>query len=429
MKKIQVFSVPLGQHPTPVHSLEGGVREMKRFLCSFAILLAVLLSVPFLPTAGAQGSLYEGIDVSVWQGNIDFSQVKAAGKKFVYIRAGYGLYQDRYFSQNARNAHDAGLQTGFYFYVTARNEIQARQQAEFFAALIRDQPYTCRPAVDFESFGNLSDPALNRIALAFAQTLEAETGQLPLFYTNTSSAAYRWDVALTRYPLWVAEYGVSEPSTTGHWPGWVGFQYGAGYVAGIRGQVDLDLFSPKVLLSALPFVDILPDSWYYDALVDLHRRGIVLGSGGYFHPERATTRAEAVAFLYRLAGSPSTAGGLHFTDVSPNAWYAHAVHWAQVRNIAQGVAPGRFAPEEAVSREDFALFLYRDRAIKGHDVSARADLAAFSDGDTVAPWAREAVSWAVAEGILQGGGHRQLSPNAPALRDQCVVMLQRYTQI
>ena len=116
---------------------------MKRFLRSFAILLAVLLSVPFLPTAGAQGSLYEGIDVSVWQGNIDFSQVKAAGKKFVYIRAGYGLYQDRYFSQNARNAHDAGLQTGFYFYVTARNEIQARQQAEFFAALIRDQPPSC----------------------------------------------------------------------------------------------------------------------------------------------------------------------------------------------------------------------------------------------------------------------------------------------
>ncbi len=78
---------------------------------------------------------------------------------------------------------------------------------------------------------------------------------------------------------------------------------------------------------------------------------------------------------------------------------------------------------------DFALFLYRDRASKGHDVSARADLSLFSDGETVSPWAKEAVSWAVAEGILQGGSHRQLSPNAPALRDQCVVMLQRYLHL
>ncbi len=402
---------------------------MKGFFQTFAILMAVLLIIPCIPTARAQGPLYEGIDVSVWQGEIDFPKVKAAGKKFVYIRAGYGLAQDRYFLQNARNAHAAGLQTGFYFYVTARNELQARQQGEFFASLIRDQPYTCRPAVDFEDFTGLSDPALNRIALTFAQTVEAETGQLPLFYTNTSSAAYRWDVALTRYPLWVAEYGVSEPSTTGHWPGWVGFQYGAGYVDGIHGEVDLDLFSQEVLLSALPFVDILPDSWYYDALVELHQRGIVLGSGGYFHPDRAATRAEALAFLYRLSGSPSTAGALHFTDVSPDDWYARAVHWAQLRSIAQGVSPGRFAPEEAVNREDFALFLYRDRASKGHDVSARADLSPFSDGETVSPWAKEAVSWAVAEGILQGGSHRQLSPNAPALRDQCVVMLQRYLHL
>lgn len=401
---------------------------MNRFLRSFAILMA-FLCIPFFPSASAQTPLYDGIDVSVWQGEIDFSRVKAAGKKFVYIRAGYGHTPDRYFLQNARNAHAAGLQTGFYFFVTARNEVEARQQAKYFASLIRDQPYTCRPAVDFESFDGLSNPTLNRIALAFAQTLEAETGQLPLFYTNTSSAAHRWDAALTHYPLWIAEYGVSAPSTTGHWPGWVGFQFGTGYVDGIRGPVDLDLFSQEVLLTSLPFVDVLPDSWYYNALTELHQAGIVLGSGGYFYPDRPATRAEAVSFLYRLAGSPSTAGALHFSDVSPDAWYAHAVHWAQVRNIANGVAPGRFAPEAAVSREDFVLFLYRDRAMKGHNVSARAELSAFSDGEAVSPWAKEAVSWAVAEGILQGDGHRQLSPNASALRDQCVVMLQRYRQL
>lgn len=402
---------------------------MKRFLRSFAILMAVLLSIPFLPTASAQGPLYDGIDVSVWQGEIDFSRVKAAGKKFVYIRAGYGLSQDVYFLQNARNAHAAGLQTGFYFYVTARNEIQARQQAEFFASLIRDQPYTCRPAVDFEDFTGLSDSELNQIALAFAQTLETASGHLPLFYTDTSSAADLWDPELTHYPLWIAEYDVSEPSTTGRWPGWVGFQYGAGYVDGINGDVDLDLFSQEVLLSALPFVDVLTDSWYYDALVELYQRGIVQGSDGYFYPDQPATRAEAVTFLYRLAGSPSTAGEPRFTDVSPDAWYAPAVRWAQDRGIANGVTSDRFAPAQAVSREDFALFLYRDRAASSEDVSARAELSAFSDGGAVSPWAEEAVSWAVAEGILQGDSRGQLSPDAPTLRDQCVMMLQRYMKL
>ena len=113
----------------------------------FALLLLVALTV--LPV-GAGAAEYRGLDVSVWQGEIDFVQVKAYGKEVVYIRAGYGLSEDTRFRENAEKARAAGLKVGFYFYVTATNQAQAREQAAYFAQLIRPHRYDCRPAVDFE---------------------------------------------------------------------------------------------------------------------------------------------------------------------------------------------------------------------------------------------------------------------------------------
>ena len=83
----------------------------------------------------------------------------------------------------------SGHENRFYFYVTATNTAQARQQAAYFAELIREVPYDCRPAVDFEQYGSLSKAELNAIALAFAETLESRTGITPVFYTNAYSAA------------------------------------------------------------------------------------------------------------------------------------------------------------------------------------------------------------------------------------------------
>ena len=113
------------------------------------LLLLCLLVVP----VSAQASAMPGLDVSVWQGEIDFAQVKAAGRSVVYIRAGEGLFEDRRFRENARHAREAGMKVGFYFFVTAADAAQARQQAEYFAELIRHVPYDCRPAVDFEQYG------------------------------------------------------------------------------------------------------------------------------------------------------------------------------------------------------------------------------------------------------------------------------------
>jgi len=139
------------------------------------LFLFLTLALTLLPAAGAAQTLYPGIDVSVWQGDIDFQRVRDAGKKIVYIRAGYGQSLDTYFRANAQKARDAGLPIGFYFFVTAENPEQARAQARFFAQIIRTEAYQCRPAVDFEQYGSLSREELNTIALTFAETLEAES--------------------------------------------------------------------------------------------------------------------------------------------------------------------------------------------------------------------------------------------------------------
>ena len=107
------------------------VNAMKRnwILRIGAVLL--LLALTALPV-GAQAATYRGLDVSVWQGAIDFAQVRASGKEVVYIRAGYGHAEDTRFRENSANARQAGMKTGFYFYVTATNTAQARQQAALF---------------------------------------------------------------------------------------------------------------------------------------------------------------------------------------------------------------------------------------------------------------------------------------------------------
>lgn len=103
---------------------------------------------------------FSGIDVSVYQGDIDFEQVKNSGIEVVYIRAGYGFsVTDPKFEENYTNATKAGLKCGAYYFVTARNTEQAYLQATRFAELISGKTFAARPAMDFEEFGSLGKTA------------------------------------------------------------------------------------------------------------------------------------------------------------------------------------------------------------------------------------------------------------------------------
>lgn len=197
------------------------------------------------------GKTYEGIDVSGWQGEIDFTKVKNADIKFVYIKSSEGKNTvDRYFRRNYEKAKENGLNIGFYHYVRARNTEDALLEANHFANTIAGTIPDCKLAMDFENFGNLSLNEINTISKVFLERVQEITNKEMIIYSNTSSARNIFSAELAnRYPLWVAQYYVSEPSNNGKWNSWEGFQYtDKGTVPGINGYVDRDKFTEKILL-------------------------------------------------------------------------------------------------------------------------------------------------------------------------------------
>ncbi|MCM1363668.1 MAG: hypothetical protein NC122_02105 [Faecalibacterium sp.] len=223
-------------------------------IISLALVSMLILACisPALALAPESERLYDGIDVSVFQGDIDFERVRESGIRVVYIRAGYGNgLRDEFFERNAERARLAGLRFGFYFYVTARSRYEAELQGRYFASIIRGKDYDCRPVMDFEDFSGLSHTEIREIGLAFMRALEDRTRILPMIYTDAYAASFVWGEDFARYPLWVADYGPTEPDVIGDvWNSWVGFQYSdVGRIDGIEDDVDLDKFTSRAFLT------------------------------------------------------------------------------------------------------------------------------------------------------------------------------------
>ena len=222
------------------------------FISLFSLFFILVTCFPSFCFGPSSNEIYQGIDVSSWQGSINFSYVKSSGIEVVYIKSSEGRsYIDPYFERNYTNAKANGLKVGFYHYVTARSIEQAKEQANFFASVISGKQADCRLAMDFESFGNLSISQINEISKTFLETLENVTNSKCVIYSNAYSARTIFSNELTNYPLWVANYGVSSPGSNGKWNTWVGWQYtNTGLVNGISGYVDRNKFTNGILLSS-----------------------------------------------------------------------------------------------------------------------------------------------------------------------------------
>ncbi len=215
--------------------------------------VAVLYTFPVKTLAFGPSSenIYQGIDVSEFQIDIDFEKVKNDGIEVVYIRSSEGTnYIDAKFEQNYKRAKESGLKIGFYHYVTARTVSQAEREAQFFASVISGKTADCRLAMDFESFGNLSKNEINTIGLAFMKKLEELTKKEVVLYSNAYTASRIWEGEVTKYPLWIAQYEVNEPENSGTWQSWVGWQYtDIGRINGISTYVDGDRFTKEIFMS------------------------------------------------------------------------------------------------------------------------------------------------------------------------------------
>ena len=118
--------------------------------------------------------------------------------------------------------------------------------------------------------------------------------------------------------------------------------------------------SPKVGDVEMPFVDVKPDEYYYEAVQWAVAYGITNGVGNNrFAPDASTTRAQVVTFLWRFVGEPQQQRENPFTDVSENTWYSEAVLWASVHNITTGMTNTTFGPAITCNRAHMVTFLYR----------------------------------------------------------------------
>lgn len=216
---------------------------MKKVIFLFCIMPIFLIPI-------RANAIARGIDVSDYQGNIDFAKVRDDGIEVVYIRSSVGnSFVDIKFRQNYENAKANGLKVGFYHFVTARNVEEAKEQARFFSHVIRGTKPDCRLAIDFENLRGLSRDEVNEIARAFIETTEELTKKEMIVYSDAYNAARMFDSYLAEnYPLWIAEYEVPRPEVA-NWKDWTGWQYtDVGRVSGIIGNVDRDEFKDGVYL-------------------------------------------------------------------------------------------------------------------------------------------------------------------------------------
>ncbi len=192
-----------------------------------------------------------GIDVSSYQGEIDWKQVAASDVRFAMIRLGLrgytkgGIMTDATFEKNIRGALDAGLDVGVYFFSQAINAAEAEEEADYVLERIKDYRLTYPVVFDWESVNDasartngVSSDEVTRCAAAFCNQIAA-AGYTPMIYFNMDQGylAYRLD-ELTDYGFWLAEYHESP----GFYYTFAFWQYThQGQVPGIDGAVDLDL--------------------------------------------------------------------------------------------------------------------------------------------------------------------------------------------
>lgn len=265
----QVSLKPLGGYRVPAGSTRVRVKDKVEYLVIEDISLLILTEADIDAEAedsaqtvddadntevtelkSLSGKEILGIDVSKWQGEIDWNLVKDAGIEYAIIRCGYrgsvtgSLVEDPYFEQNIKGALAAGVKVGVYFFTQATNEVEAVEEASMVVSLIRDYDIEYPVFIDTEGAGGngradaLDVETRTMVCDAFCRTVE-NAGYDAGVYASRNWYNSRLDTAsLERYVIWLAEYR-SVPIYKGYYQMW---QYtSGGSVNGIAGNVDLNI--------------------------------------------------------------------------------------------------------------------------------------------------------------------------------------------
>lgn len=181
------------------------------------------------------------------------------------------------------------------------------------------------------------------------------------------------------------------------------------------------------------FEDVKSSDWFYNYVRYVNQHNIMQGMSSIkFSPNTTTTRSQAVQILYALSQQYWIQYGIDsgnrvsFADVPSTQWYANPVRWAGGNGIVSGMGNNKFAPNNKVTREQFAQILYTFTSKLGYDVKASADLRQFKDAAEVSDWAQPAMKWAVGAGVMHGTNKGNLNPGSAMTRAEASVMLQGF---
>ena len=195
------------------------------------------------------GSGNMGIDVSKWNGGIDWNAVRNSGVSYVIIRCGYrgsttgALIEDPMFRSNIKGAQNAGLKVGIYFFTQAVNEVEAVEEASMVLGLIQGYNITYPVFLDVESSGGRADgisvDTRTAVCKAFCQTIQNSGYKAGIYANKTWFTTHIKTASLTNYKIWLAQYAAAPTYTATKYDMW---QYSSkGRVSGISGNVDMNI--------------------------------------------------------------------------------------------------------------------------------------------------------------------------------------------
>lgn len=199
---------------------------------------------------------------------------------------------------------------------------------------------------------------------------------------------------------------------------------------GSAASFDQFLVSATSVTFEMPYFEDCDGHWAEDDIKSVAQWGYVTGyEDGTFHPDETVTRAQFAAMVSRLLGvDKTTALTGTITDIDPDIWYAGTVQWAYDNGIIpeEMLTDGAFEPDKEITREEMtAMIINVWKKARPRTEFAEGDLTAFEDADEVSDWAREAISYALEKGVIEGVTETTLGPGESTTRAQAAVMLNR----
>jgi lysozyme len=193
-----------------------------------------------------------GVDVSHWQGNVDWAKVKTSGISFAILKATEGrTVVDETVYSNYNGAKVNGIVVGLYHFCRASNVQEAAAEAQFFASVFDAcggvQGLDIPPILDIETVHADTKEEITAICHTWCEWVEQRYGVKPIIYSYPWFASKYLDTSLAKYPIWMADYDGNPPQDRSGWTEWTFLQYtDKGQVPGINGFVDLNEFNGGV---------------------------------------------------------------------------------------------------------------------------------------------------------------------------------------